>query len=130
MVVSPSFDQSRTQLRDCFANSLASFLVFLSALIHIARRFHIVHGPLDFAETTRPSERRREQPEESTDLRIVAQINAFAGAPRDARVVFIAEDIQLKRGDNISMVKLEQVSAGGALIAALRTEQPVSFERP
>jgi putative membrane-bound dehydrogenase-like protein len=38
--------------------------------------------------------------------------------------------IQLRRGDNTLMVKLEQVSAGGALIAALRTEQPVSFERP
>lgn len=38
--------------------------------------------------------------------------------------------IQLKRGDNILMVKLEQVSAGGALIAALRTGQPVSFVRP
>ena len=38
--------------------------------------------------------------------------------------------IQLKRGDNVLLVKLEQVSGGGGLIAALRTEQPVSFERP
>lgn len=39
-------------------------------------------------------------------------------------------DIRLKQGDNILMVKLEQVSGGGGLIAALRTEQPVSFVRP
>ena len=38
--------------------------------------------------------------------------------------------IQLERGGNLLMVKLEQISGGGALIAALRIEQPVSFARP
>ena len=38
--------------------------------------------------------------------------------------------VRLKRGENMLMVKLEQISAGGGLIGAIRSEQPVSYDRP
>ena len=38
--------------------------------------------------------------------------------------------VRLKRGENLLMVKLEQISAGGGLIGAIRSEQPVTYDRP
>ncbi len=47
---------------------------------------------------------------------------------RPARLGDDRVPLRLKAGSNLLMVKLEQISAGGALVAAIRSEHPVEIE--
>ena len=67
----------------------------------------MIDSSLDFTETTRPSERRREQPEESANLRIVTQVNAFSYAPGNPRIVQSGE-----RRPNATLVANSSAACG------------------
>lgn len=83
------------QFRERLPHALAGLFEPVVVRIHLAIGFKSVDRPLHLGERASPADGRGEQPEQAADLAVLTEVDAFAHAPRESRVVLVAADADI-----------------------------------
>ncbi len=85
------------QLRQSLPQSLTGLFELVVIRIQIAIGFKAIDCPLYFRQRAGAADGRSEQPEQPADLAVLAEVDAFAHAPGETRVVLVVADANVFR---------------------------------